>query len=612
MPEQVTYILLDRPDGEFFIEEAWLAGNVPLALTPEAAAPLVSRGVPHTEPTTKALEWANARATVEAKKFSRWVQAGAARLTGLSPAGLFSLDRMLRRPCVTGTRIWSLLRGKPSLGYRDEGRWVTTSDRMEVYASLMRRLGARIPNYKFLPEEKRVSRAFTALGHVAAILQGLHGSIFYNTIRKHFANLADDVQAVNASVMQFGAEGAFNAQWTDVVNLTKSLRAGGEKKRRFVAGIDRAAYRKAEREAFSVLDEISEPLMKLAVDPQRQSIATEVAATEGYAAWFSKIFYWHRPKAVLVNAMSTGLNVALAQAARLRKIPALLVSHCSVGEGPLRSPLHGEALGRRNRDLCASDFADIQVVQSPHAEAASKILAPSARRFRVRPVIWGATQVTPDLSKKAEEFTILHAGNFQAWHYYETFSSECSLEYVRGILELAETVRTLPRCKLVIRMKPGHEHKTECLLEGIQARLPGDLNHRFSTTGSFYDELAAADLLISSTSTVIEESLLGRIPVLLHSGGRIKPFFPARTTLPTALDRAAVYAVKQPGDLPAMLRAIAETHFQKPLTDEEILPHSYGADVPSRKDFAAYLVNDMAREALEPAGKYLKSHPSPR
>ena len=80
------------------------------------------------------------------------------------------------------------------------------------------------------------------------------------------------------------------------------------------------------------------------------------------------------------------------------------------------------------------------------------------------------------------------------------------------------------------------------------AALPSD-NCRFQTGGSFLDDLANADLLVSYCSTTIEEALQARRPVLMWGGTRRYSHLPARETVPSPGSRAAVYRAASEADL---------------------------------------------------------------
>ncbi|MEK7287923.1 MAG: hypothetical protein AAB091_05140, partial [Elusimicrobiota bacterium] len=80
-----------------------------------------------------------------------------------------------------------------------------------------------------------------------------------------------------------------------------------------------------------------------------------------------------------------------------------------------------------------------------------------------------------------------------------------------------------------------------------------------STDEPFLEVMAMADLLISFSSTAIEEALQNDIPVLLYGCGGRYLHVHTDNVLPSAHCKpAAVYAVRKAGDLAPALRQIQE------------------------------------------------------
>ena len=85
-------------------------------------------------------------------------------------------------------------------------------------------------------------------------------------------------------------------------------------------------------------------------------------------------------------------------------------------------------------------------------------------------------------------------------------------EYIAAIVDLIHAVNQLDHVYLVVRPHPV------CKLSEDELRLmlPDCPRLRILNTGSFSRILSAADLLISYSSTVIEEALQNDIPVILY------------------------------------------------------------------------------------------------
>ncbi len=92
---------------------------------------------------------------------------------------------------------------------------------------------------------------------------------------------------------------------------------------------------------------------------------------------------------------------------------------------------------------------------------------------------------------------------------------------------------------------------------------------RIDTSGSLGKLLERTDLMVSNTSTSIEEALTCRVPVFLNTWRRRYFHFPARLVPPTEDDRGAVYGTRSADAIAPMLAAIMAAH-RRPLKDEEV------------------------------------------
>ena len=91
-----------------------------------------------------------------------------------------------------------------------------------------------------------------------------------------------------------------------------------------------------------------------------------------------------------------------------------------------------------------------------------------------------------------------------------------------------------------------------------------------------------ADLLVSFSSTTIEEALQNAVPVLLYGGQGRYQHVPAVEVLPgQPCPRSPVYAVRQPKHLAQALPKILEATGTAPLPDELFGGYRY----PKEKQF---------------------------
>ena len=169
----------------------------------------------------------------------------------------------------------------------------------------------------------------------------------------------------------------------------------------------------------------------------------------------------------------------------------------------------------------------------------------------------------------AETFRIVLAGNYMDVREHVPWQTETPGEFYRGIVEFAEAVALTPGAELLIKLKT-HKHGLPAeALEALiaQPRFGGRV--RIDTSSSVGALFGRMDLMVSNTSSTIEEALTCRVPVFLNTWRRRYRHFPARLTPPTSADRAAVYATRSADEISPMLAAIMAAH-RSPLADEEV------------------------------------------
>lgn len=84
-------------------------------------------------------------------------------------------------------------------------------------------------------------------------------------------------------------------------------------------------------------------------------------------------------------------------------------------------------------------------------------------------------------------------------------------ELVSSLTDVVAAVEQMPDFRLIIRLHPGEP----ITRKEIEALIPLPLNVSISDKGSFEEVLTIADLVISYSSTIIQESLLNGVPVVL-------------------------------------------------------------------------------------------------
>ena len=217
-----------------------------------------------------------------------------------------------------------------------------------------------------------------------------------------------------------------------------------------------------------------------------------------------------RPDLVL-SQMGFEICGALGHAARKLSIPSVLISHGShvVHEERWAADEHRSLA----RNLLVGDF-DYAAVQSPLArEMALRLVDDPRRVVNIPPTLWGR-RVRRAPRPAAGRLTVVHAGTYKLRHN-RRFIYETSEEFIAGLVDLCEVIACFPRIEFIVKVRlDGYEID----LDTLSARLPLAANIRIENEKPFDDMLRIADLLVSFSSTTIEEALNNRVPVLLYGG----------------------------------------------------------------------------------------------
>jgi hypothetical protein len=323
----------------------------------------------------------------------------------------------------------------------------------------------------------------------------------------------------------------------------------------------------------SVLDEVSEPLIDF--------LTGCIDYTKSIMPYVKQLFSKKRPKVFLAWHLRWFGGAVLGEVAKSQKVPSILISH---GSHPI--PADASAfyeLEHLARGLLFSPLASETIVQSPQADQSVELFMPELKRNPNQPIMWGWKMNNFSLSHN-KTFRILHAGTYKLlcarpWIY------ETSNEFVFGLQRLVQSVGKVENTELVIRIRSNEE----CEISSLEKLLPLSKNCRIKTDGSFQNDLNNADLLISFSSTCIEEALYARKPVALFGGSCRYRHLSGSSILPDINNRSAVYHLTEE-NMSAMLEAIVTAHNNKPLTDNEVSGYVWPDSIPGIDTFISNLI----------------------
>lgn len=231
----------------------------------------------------------------------------------------------------------------------------------------------------------------------------------------------------------------------------------------------------------------------------------------------AKLFDAGRPKAVLAQH-ALGWCYQLGEIAAYRHVPGLLISHGShvpaaTAPAAIEWEEHGLALTHTGYEYVA--------VQSPMAEAYYAQRPTHSRLIRTGPLLFRASEYSePErhslrlrlLPGTAAKHIVMHAGTpkgrqSRRLHVYETVD-----EYIENINMLIRAMAQMgAEYHLIVRFRETPDLK----LADLQTLLEPAGCYTICTAGSFDQYLAISDLLISYSSTTIDEALFSYVPVVL-------------------------------------------------------------------------------------------------
>ncbi|MBT7608694.1 MAG: hypothetical protein HN576_02990 [Bacteriovoracaceae bacterium] len=203
-------------------------------------------------------------------------------------------------------------------------------------------------------------------------------------------------------------------------------------------------------------------------------------------------------------------------------IPGVLISHGSHSV-PQNSEIENE-LKRHGLGLIHSNF-DHVAIQSPLARNYLEYFNIERKNVPTGPLLWGTRFSDKEVIEKKEKFVITHAGSQKPRESLRFLFYETTDEYVKSILSLVNAVKGMDEIECIIRFRPTNSLTLETLREII----PEQRNVKISAEGPFLEVLAKTDLLVSYSSTTMEEAIENRIPVLQYSLDNRFTFLPSVT-----------------------------------------------------------------------------------
>ena len=300
---------------------------------------------------------------------------------------------------------------------------------------------------------------------------------------------------------------------------------------------------------------------------------------------------------LILSQMSRGIFCNLGELSKIHNITSVLISHGS--HVPASNRYADMEWGEHGLGLMNTHYKYL-VIQSPWALSYLRKRPSSSIPIITGPLLFTETRrdgyYKSGIKKRIiphhyNKTIILHAGTPKFSKGIRPYVYETVDEYIENINSLIGTVERLKEVHLIVRFRPS-EYLT---LSDFQELLVKSSCYSIHSKGTFEDYLTIADLLVSYSSTTIEEALQNRVPVLQYDGhgkychikGQILD-----PSLKPELD--SCYYVGSERKLSWAIRWLLENHFTSDIPDNvwerHVFNDSEKVELPSY--FSGLFLND--------------------
>ncbi len=220
----------------------------------------------------------------------------------------------------------------------------------------------------------------------------------------------------------------------------------------------------------------------------------------------------------LMSPFGRGIWYIAAEMLTKRGKISLFVSH---GTHPVPiNQYHEISIFNMCRGFMLGDYSHIAIstpVQKLHLQYfKNKYKNIKNEEINTEPLIFANITETDRLKNRTSfgflrhEKVIVHAVSLkwrgmERYYFLETID-----EYFSDLADIVSAVNKIDNARLIIRLHPGID------LNELRLFLPESDKYIINSSGQFKDVLSSADLLISYSSTTIDEALINKIPVLLY------------------------------------------------------------------------------------------------
>lgn len=208
---------------------------------------------------------------------------------------------------------------------------------------------------------------------------------------------------------------------------------------------------------------------------------------------------------LVLSVLSRGISKSVGEICRKNNINAMCISHGTVV--PPKNELEEIVNKNIGKQVILNEYPAV-AIQTPWAKEFFKYYKTNSEKIITGPLVLSKVNKT-----KGSKIKILHATTFKNKSNTKFWGVETADEYLDGLMDLINVFRGRNNYELCVKLHPSfffqaNINDLKCLLD------PPD-NVTLSRS-KVSNELKNTDILISYSSTVIEEALINKIPVILY------------------------------------------------------------------------------------------------
>ena len=580
-----TAVLYSKEDAVKFLKDQPKADRV-YPLTPEARAQLLGKtDLPILDPLDYFKDYSHRRILARVRRIEKTLHPILYQENNLSGAAKESFRGIFHPLACTAFYLWYLIRSVGPWLINHNNSWCHCDELNIAHTMIFKRVSESRAGI-FKPLERRTvsyPRLYRLLNRLIIGFLNRNKSIWITGTGYGMNDLIKHVSEKNPNIIVLSMAPANNGPLLHYAKEVFKVIIKKEKKFKVIVLSDTIKKsnnlldEELKKNKDSILYNVHELIIPI--------LKNYVKYTESLVPYSHYFFCKTKPIAFLAYHMRWLEGAVLGDVAKRSGVKSILISH---GSHPHCIDVSARYEHKElAQGLLTSLLATETVIQSKCTERTAREFMPHLSRRAFQPMMWGYRKIREKPRDNNQIRTILHAGTYKylgqrPWIY------ETSNEFLNGLQILTEAVLNLENTELIIRIRPN----IECRIESFGKLLNRSSKIKIKTGGNFLDDLSQADLLISNSSTTIEEALYARKPVGLFGGSNRYRHLPGLATPPKINNRSAVYHLLE-NNLVTMISSILDAHVSKPLTDRELDGYTWPSNIPDRKEFITRILKSQ-------------------